>query len=918
MERRDFLKAAGAGVAGLSASRALRGAARGVSIIADPQDPIAAAPASAWAIDELRTTLGAQGTMAKVYPRIEAAPAGDTCVVVAGGSSPTAQRLLKSANLTLPSAPESVCLVPGKVNGRAVLLAGGSDVRGLIYAVLELADRARFAAPGTAPLEAPTAVIEKPANLIRSCGRGFESDLEDKPWYNDRSWWGDYLTTLATSRFNRFNLQTGHGYNGNRNIPDAYFYFAYPFLLAVPGYNVKAVNLPDAERDRNLEMLRFISGETVKRGMQFGLALWSHAYTWPSAGTNYTIAGLTPEKHAPYCRDALTALLKACPDITSLSFRMHSESGIPPGSYAFWETVFQGIRNAGRRIDLDLHAKGTDQRHIDIGLSTGNPVSMVPKFWAEHNGMPYMQASIRELELREPPANPNRPPSTEAERNFLRYGYGDYLKEDRNFGIIHRVWPGTQRHLLWGDPVFAAAYGRAFSFAGSLGVELLEPLTFKGREGTGQPGGRIAYADKSLDAKSDWEKFAYQYRVFGRLVYNPETEPDVWRRYLKHEFQGLAPAAEAALSNASRILCTITTSHCPSASNDSFWPEMYRNMPIVDAKRQPYSDTPVPRLFGTVSSLDPQLFSTIEECAEALAAGKTLSRYTPLDVAQWLDDWSVAASANRSKVLAGTKSNAGPPVRRLVADVAIQAGIGRFFAYKLRSAVLWSLYQRTGDPGALSEAVKAYRTARDAWAAMAEEAKSIYRADITYGPSANLRGHWADRIADIDADLLDMEKHVTQPAAAPVPAADPAVARRAAAAVLSRPQRLSIRAQHSPATRFEPGKPVELAFSMPQAVGRKVTLMYRRADQSERWRQAEMAWSDGAYRGAIPPDYTESPYPLLYYFQVEEAGGNGLYPGFNKDLSNQPYFLVRSTRAAGAETVVRKFGIPDANRPAAI
>ena len=406
MERRDFLKAAGAGVAAISASRALSGAARGVSIIADPQDPIAAAPASTWAIEELRTALGAQGAMTKVYPLIEAAPAGDTCVVVAGGSSATAQRLLKSANLTLPSAPESVCLVPGKVSGRAVLLAGGSDVRGLMYALLELADRAKFAAPGTAPLEAPTAVIEKPANLIRSCGRGFESDLEDKPWYNDRSWWGDYLTTLATSRFNRFNLQTGHGYNGNRNIPDAYFYFAYPFLLAVPGYNVKAVNLPDAERDRNLEMLRFISGETVKRGMQFCLALWSHAYTWPSAGSNYTIAGLTPETHAPYCRDALTALLKACPDITALSFRMHSESGIPPGSYAFWATVFEGIKNAGRRIDLDLHAKGTDQRHIDIGLSTGNPVSMVPKFWAEHNGMPYMQASIRELELREPPAEP--------------------------------------------------------------------------------------------------------------------------------------------------------------------------------------------------------------------------------------------------------------------------------------------------------------------------------------------------------------------------------------------------------------------------------------------------------------------------------------------------------------------------------
>src|SRR5437016_292940 len=109
----------------------------------------------------------------------------------------------------------------------------------------------------------------------------------------------------------------------------------------------------------------------------------------------------------------------------------------------------------------------------------------------------------------------------------------------------------TQRHLLWGDPAMAAGYGRAFSFSGSLGVELFEPLSFKGRMGSGLPGGRNAYADKSLEPKYDWQKFEYQYRVWGRLVYNPQTDADGWRRYLRHEFQDGAQAAEAALANAS-------------------------------------------------------------------------------------------------------------------------------------------------------------------------------------------------------------------------------------------------------------------------------------------------------------------------------------------------------------------------------
>jgi len=84
------------------------------------------------------------------------------------------------------------------------------------------------------------------------------SDIEDKPWYNNREMWPQYLTMLATQRFNRFNLGFGIGYDFLQNVTDAYFLFAYPFLLSVPGYNVRVPQLPDAERDQNLEMLRYI------------------------------------------------------------------------------------------------------------------------------------------------------------------------------------------------------------------------------------------------------------------------------------------------------------------------------------------------------------------------------------------------------------------------------------------------------------------------------------------------------------------------------------------------------------------------------------------------------------------------------------------------------------------------------------
>lgn len=176
---------------------------------------------------------------------------------------------------------------------------------------------------------------------------------------------------------------------------------------------------------------------------------------------------------------------------------------------------------------MNLHPKGINQAMIDSALATGMPVTVSPKYWAGHMGLPYHQASIRELEM--PPRDRKVEgffALTSGSRKFLRYGCGDLLTEDRRYGILYRIWPGTQRFLLWGDSAMAAAYVRASSFCGGMGVDLFEPLSFKGRRGSGIAGGRCAYADASLRPKFDWEKYLYTYRVWGRLTYNPDAEPE--------------------------------------------------------------------------------------------------------------------------------------------------------------------------------------------------------------------------------------------------------------------------------------------------------------------------------------------------------------------------------------------------------
>ncbi|MDQ6701279.1 MAG: hypothetical protein M3Z36_13950, partial [Acidobacteriota bacterium] len=442
LSRRRFLKAAGC-----AATLKPLSAAQRISIVVDPADPIAGSPPAQWALKELEQALTASGCQVNRSGRVADTTPGDLCILAAGVDAPVAKEILKRQSVSVAAKPEALALVPAETSGRKILLACGYDSRGLVYALLDLADRVQN---GAAALNIRTAINEQPLNSVRSVSRLFCSDVEDKPWYNDREMWPRYLTMLAAQRFNRFHLAFGIGYDFIRQVTDAYFLFTYPFLISVPGYQVRSPQLPDAERDRNLQMLKFISEQTVARGMEFQLGLWMHGYEWiDSPNPNYTIEGLTRANHGPYCRDAVRMLLQACPAISGVTFRVHGESGVEEGSYDFWKTVFDGVATCGRKVRIDMHAKGMDQSMLDMAVATHQPVTLSPKFWAEHMGMAYHQADIRELEQPKPGKEATGLMKFSAgSRSFLRYGYGDLLSEDRPWSVVHRIWPGTQRLLL--------------------------------------------------------------------------------------------------------------------------------------------------------------------------------------------------------------------------------------------------------------------------------------------------------------------------------------------------------------------------------------------------------------------------------------------------------------------------------------
>jgi len=224
--------------------------------------------------------------------------------------------------------------------------------------------------------------------------------------------------------------------------------------------------------------------------------------------------------------------------------------------------------------------------------------------------------------------------------------------------------------------------------------------------------------------------------------------------------------------------------------------------------------------------------------------------------------------------------------RRLAIDVAIQAGLGRFFGAKFRAGVLYGIYEQSGDRTALEEAVNSYRAARRAWAILADRAKGVYVSDITVGELPQLRGHWLDRLPAIDKDIEAMAKKLD---GAKVGAPDAHV-RMAIDAALGRPTRAALACRHTPPAKFSPGQPLDIQLLIDKPVV-AVRLFYRHVDQAERFESREMDSHDKIYRTAIPATYTGSTFPLQYYFEVRERPESAsLYPGF---ANYQPYYVVR-------------------------
>jgi len=334
----------------------------------------------------------------------------------------------------------------------------------------------------------------------------------------------------------------------------------------------------------------------------------------------------------------------------------------------------------------------------------------------------------------------------------------------------------------------------------------------------------------------------------------------------------------------------VTTAWLPSASNHSFWPELYAPGSILPSTGKPlYTDSPAPHTVSAISPLDPQLFSTIDQYAKDLVSGRINARYNIGDVIEWLEAMVRTSTQSLAEARAGVGARAkSREFRQAEEDILILNGLGTYYANLFRAALFYSIHEQTGGSAAASQSLAAYRKARNAWAGMAKRAESIYSRDISYGDVPIRRGHWADRFPEIDRDLAALGKCFDAGTDRKSSASD------AIQAVAKLSPRALIGLGHTAPGGFRPGSDLKLIMTTHASVTESI-LWYRHVNHGERWLSSPMQKEGNEHTAAIPGNYTSSPYPLQYYFELHTARAATLHPGFNATLSNTPYYAIMPT-----------------------
>jgi len=655
-------------------------------------------------------------------------------VVVAGlarGSGAAAELLRSQERLSPPEGPEALLIQFTKSKSKKLLLISGSDDRGLMYALLDVADRIGWSKNKGNPLSEVRNARENPAVSERSLSMYAMQRKHVESFFHDEAYWARYLDMLAENRYNTFALLFGYS-------PAAFLCPPYPYLFDVDGFpDVKMPDLTKEQQRNNLRMLNRIIEMTHDRGLDFTLGIWDHipheawlgfrakSEPWPISGVP---EGVTRENLIPYTLAALPKLFQLVPNLDAVQFRMHGESGLKHEEMnPFWTDVYKIFIEHAPGVRLDARAKGLSDELIYGAIDMGVDLRVCTKYWMEQMGLPFHPTHIH-------PAN----------QEDRRHGYADMLRYPKRYDMHWKLWNGgTTKILLWGDPEYARRFAESSHLYGKGGFEINQLLATK----------MAGYPEEEpfeLLAKEyqyyDWEfeRYWHFFQVFGRMGYNPNTPAEVWKKEFEKRFgKNAAPYVEKGLHSASRVLPMVVSYSYPYNlfSTLSGAPELRRQKDLPE--------------YAAALPSDVQQFLSMDEAALEVLEGTYSAKILPSESSKWFAETArdILKNVKQAESLIGEDRN--KEFNSTMVDLNILAHLSLYHSHRAQSGESYALFVRSDDLNALDDAIVYEEQAIEAWRNIVKAAGDVYYHNLMFGRTS---GHWSDVLVALEGGMKREQK----------------------------------------------------------------------------------------------------------------------------------------------------------------
>jgi len=842
---------------------------------------------ASFGLEELRAAFRKHGTAVTKVNHWTQVEKSTPLLVIGTTENRRVQMLLESAGIDVRRDPESLFVQWCDIPGSRALVVAGTDDNGLMYSLLEIARRVDSV--GVEALNRTENLAESPRNRVRCVDRYLLGHLDDE-WFKSDEFWHYLFGRMARARFNRFCLILG--------FDTAYMAPPYPFFVEIPAFPQVAVKgLSAASREENLAALRKIGAACHSYGMKFVLATWQQR-PWTTA-QDQLVDGLPEEVKAfsDYCYEGIRSLVTAVPEIDVVQFRVNHESGVGTQVSAedFWmrcsDAVADVAAETGRPLILDLRAKGLTDAMVAHAFSRGLPVEVPTKFWCEHAALPYHITVMRSEELDQ----------LDNFNHSRRYSFADMLRKPRYYDVIYRLWNyGSTNLFLWGDADYARRFSLSCGLSGSAGFQINTPLSLKYGHELSHKETWDTFAKKELRyGKWEDERFWMWYTVFGRIGYNPDTDPAVWQEEFASRFGSAAPTLEEALAVASKIVPMITTAHMPVHPSLRYWTELNTGWALFsenNLNKPTHYDFQTDITYGSSEPSDHGLFYGVDEYVEDLVAENLKGKYSPLQVADWLDEMAQKTSAALAAAEGSVTDRKEAEYLALTVDLSMLCDLARYHAEKLRAATALALWRTKKVNSYLSDAAVLLDSAISFWNALSDRGRENYYHDLNFSSagSKTRRGTWGDLTVELTADRATLSEMLEANGVA-ANETQPTGSYRAASFAR---ESCDLAATFPDTAR--PGQSLEIevalsGFGEPEA---PPVLHYRHTDQTEGlFHTMKMERGRAGYRATIPAEYMSPEWDLQIYVTIQGASGACvMLPGIYHPFYPYPYHVITVTQ----------------------